>query len=290
MTIRIVTDTNVNLPVEVIERYRIELVPAIIIFDGETYKEGVEISTAEVIARLEAGFEFPKTSQPPPHDVEVVYRSILAEEPAATILSLHLTGAQSGTVRSAEEAARVVRQQFPEATIHVYDTQAFSIAQGLMVLQAAVMADGNEPIESILHKLDDMAAKVQLFFILDSLDYVHRGGRLGRAAHLVGSLLKIKAVLTFKDGELAPFATFRTMKKAMQKMVELASEAAEKVHSIQVAVGYAIHQTDAATLAGLVKDSLNTDVLLFHEIGPALAVYAGPGAIGIAWYPAAEGG
>lgn len=290
MTIRIVTDTNVNLPSEIIERFSILLVPAIVVIGESSFKEGLEISTAQVIERLEAGSAFPRTSQPPPHDFEAAYRSILEQDPAATILSLHLTAAQSGTTRSAEQAAVSIQQDFPQADIRVFDTKTFSIAQGLMVRQAAVLADLGATAEAILENLRMMRDRVQLFFVLDTLDYVHKGGRLGRAAHLFGSLLNIKAVLTFKDGELEAFARFRTMRQALAKLVDLVSQAAEDVQTMQISVGYAIRQAEASALADELRSRIQPEVLVFQEIGPALAVHTGPGAVGVAWYGSQQSG
>jgi DegV family protein with EDD domain len=284
MTVRIVTDTNVNLPPDLVRQCRITLVPAIIIFGDQSLKEGLEISTTEVIERMKHGAESPKTSQPPPHDFELAYRSLLDKEPAAAILSIHLTGAQSGTLRSAEEAAAKVRADFPRARIEVFDSQAFSIAQSLMVYEAGSMAARGSTLKSIVDRMNHMRERTRLFFILDTLDFAYRGGRLGRAAHLVGSLLNIKVVLTFLEGELVPYARFRTMRKAMAKLASLAAGAAAGADELQIAVGYAVHRGQASRLAEELKEQLMPELLLFHEIGPALAVHAGPGAIGIAWY------
>ncbi len=288
MTIRIVTDTNVNLPSEIIDRFRILLVPAIVVFGDQAFKEGVEIDTSQVIERLKGGAEFPRTSQPPPHDFERAYRAILTEEPEATILSIHLTGAQSGTVRSAEQAGDVIRSEFPSADIRIFDTNGFSIAQGLMVREAAALAELGATAEAIIEKLRAMRDKIQLFFVLDTLDYVHKGGRLGRAAHLVGSLLNIKAVLTFREGELEAFARFRTMQQALDKLADLVGQAAEGVQSMQISVGYAIRKEEAQRLAEELQVLIQPDVMIFQEIGPALAVYTGPGAVGVAWYGSNE--
>ncbi len=278
--IKIVTDTHVNLPEEFVREHGIALVPAYVIFGQEQLREGVDITTAEVIERLDHGASFPKTSQPTPHDFEEAYRRILEEHPGATILSIHITGASSGTVSSARRAA----ESFPEANIYVFDTRAFSIAQALMVRQAALMAQLGETIEAILTCLRDMRDRVQTFFVLDTLDYLYKGGRMGRATHLVGTLLNIKPVLTVKDGVMEAYARFRTRTRAFEALRDLVLRAGEGVRSLQVAVGYAVHKVDAQRLADEIREKLRPAVLLLTEIGPALGVYTGPGALGVAWY------
>ncbi len=199
--IKIVSNSSINLPQEIVDALDITLVPAYVVFGEEELRENVDISTGDVLARLEADHSFPMTSQPPPADFEAAYRAVLAKHPGATILSLHITGASSGTVSSALRAAAAL----PGADIRIFDTRAFSIAQALMVRQAALMASLGETSDVILARLADMRDRVQTFFVLDTLDYVYKGGRIGRAAHLVGSLLSIKPVLTVRDGVMKSY-------------------------------------------------------------------------------------
>ncbi len=279
--IRIVTDTNANLPPEIVEKFRIKLVPAYVIFGDEELREGVDITTSEVIARLDGGAGFPKTSQPTPYDFERAYREILDEDPQATILSLHITGAGSGTVTSAQRAAAA----FPNAKIIVFDTRAFSIAQALMVREAAIMASLGEAIDRIMERLCDMRDRIQTYFVLDTLDYLYRGGRIGRAAHVIGSLLNIKPVLTVKEGVMEAYARFRTRSQAFEALRNLAFKAGEGARDVRMAIGYAIRQIDAEKLADDLRERLNNlEVLLVTEVGPALGVYTGPGALGVCWY------
>lgn len=288
--IRIVTDASVNLPAEIVEAFGIVLVPAYIIFGAEQFREGADISTAEVIARLENGAAFPTTSQPTPADFERVYAALLADDPGATILSLHLTGAGSGIVDSAQQAAAAIREAHPGAAVHVFDTRAFSITQALMVREAALMARAGAAVDAILTRLGEMRDCAKTYFVLDTLDYVYHGGRIGRAAHLVGSLLNIKPVLTVRDGVLEAYSRFRTFSQAVSALRDLALRAGEGARGLQLAVGYVVHDSQARALAEELASRLNPDVLLVTEVGPALGVHTGPGALGIAWYapPAAR--
>lgn len=284
--IKIVTDASVNLPPEWVEMFDIQLVPAYVIFGVETFREVLDISTSEVLERLSLNGVFPKTSQPPPADFTSVYRAVLDAHPGATILSLHLTGAGSGIFESARQAA----EQLPWADIRVFDTRAFSIAQALMVREAAIMAQVGETVDSVLARLEDMRDRVKTFFVLDTLDYVYQGGRIGLAAHLIGSLLNIKPVLTVRDGVMESFARPRTTRQAFDKLREMAIKAGEGAQHIRMAIGYALRQVDAEKLADDLRDRLDLDVLLVGEIGPALGVHTGPGALGIAWYIPEPGG
>lgn len=282
--IKIVTDASVNLPAEIVEAFDITLVPAYVIFGSEQLREAFDITTREVIARLDGGASFPKTSQPPPADFEAAYRRLLAQDPQATILSLHITGVSSGTVDSARRAAEQLADEFPQAVIHVFDTLAFSIAQALMVREAAFMAEVGEALDAILDRLRDMRDRVKTYFVLDTLDYVYRGGRIGRAAHLLGSLLNIKPVLTVHDGVLESYARFRTLSRALDALRELAIKACQGAQGVRIAIGHAMREEDAHRLADELEQAISPEVLLVSEVGPALGVYTGPRALGIAWY------
>lgn len=278
--IKIVTDANANVPQELVERFDITLVPAYVIFGDEVFRESFDISTSEVLARLNGGSAFPKTSQPSPSDFETVYRRILDEHPDATILSIHITGASSGTVDSARQAAT----KFPDASIHVFDTRVFSIAQALMVREAAVMAEVGDAVDAILERLQDMRDRIQTFFALDTVEYLYKGGRIGRATQLVGSLLNIKPMLTVRDGVMESYARLRTRSQVLNKLRELVLEAGRGVKGLRLAIGYAVHQFDAQRLADELSTLLDLEVLLVSEVGPALGVYTGPGCLGISWY------
>lgn len=282
---KIVTDTNVNLPQDLVSRFDIRLVPAYVIFGEDQYREAVDITTYEVIERLKRDNEFPKTSQPSPADFEKVYREILEENPDTVIFSIHLTGESSGTVASARTAAI----QFPEAEIHVFDSRLFSIGQALMVKEVAAMIDVGAAVDAILAKLNDMRERIQIFFVLDTLDFLHKGGRLGRAAHLIGSMLDIKPILTVKDGVMESYAKMRTRAQATHKLKDMALKAGEGVKEIRLAIAYAIHQSDAIKMADELSKRLHLSDILVTEIGPALGVYTGPGALGVAWYTPKNG-
>lgn len=281
--IKIVTDANVNLPRELVDRFDITLVPAYIIFGDDQIPE-TEITTQGVIQRLTDGAEFPKTSQPAPNDFVAVYCRLLDDNPGTTILSLHITGAGSGTVESARRAASEVAERYPGASIYVLDTRAFAIGQALMVREAAIMAQLGEAVETILARLQDMRERVRTYFVLDTLDYVYRGGRIGRAAHLLGSLLNIKPVLTVRDGVMESYARFRTQNQAFDALYRLVLKAGENVRGLRVAIGYVVHDSAAYSMAERLKASLDLDELMVTEIGSALAAFTGPGALGISWY------
>lgn len=282
--IKIVTDTSANLPEDFVREHDITLVPAYVIFGQEQLREAVDISTAEVIERLDHGATFPKTSQATPYDFEMAYRRILEKHPGATILSIHMTGAASGTVSSASRAA----DSIPGAVIYVFDTRAFSIGEALMVREAALMAQLGAAADAIMERLRDMRDRVQTFFVLDTIDYLYKGGRMGRATHLIGSLLNIKPMLTVKDGVMEAYARFRTRSQAIKRLTELVNQASEGVRNLQVAVGYVVHTVDAQRLADDLRARLKPAVMLLAEIGPALGVYTGPGVLGISWYAPPE--
>ena len=281
--IKIVTDANANLPPDLVEAFGICLIPAYVIFGDEQFPESA-LTTGEVIARLDHGGPFPKTSQPAPQDFATAYERLLREDASSTILSIHLTGANSGTVDSARRAAESVRARWPDASIHVFDTRAFAIGQALMVREAAVMAQFGAAADTILTRLQDMRDRLKFYFVLDTLDYLYQGGRIGRAAHLLGSLLSIKPVLTVRDGVMESYARFRTQRQAFDALRDLALKAGENVRGLRLAIGYVVHDADARALADELRGELDLEVLMVTEVGAALGVFTGPGALGISWY------
>ncbi len=278
--IRIVTDSDSNLPSDICDDLGIIMVPILIIFGEETYREYVDITIDESYDRMRSGV-LPTTSQPSVGDFSEVYDRILRDDPAATILSIHVSGPMSGTCESARLAAKML----PDADIRIFDTRLASLGEGMMAREAAIMARQGADIDSILARLAVMRDNAGAFFFVKTLDYLVRGGRIGRASGLVGSMLGIKPVLTVTEGVVAPHSKFRTWRRALVGMEELVEEGVRqgpkgKVH---LAVMHCQNENDADFIADRLRKSLDPDVFLVNAIGPGLGAHLGEGTLGVCW-------
>jgi len=280
MTIKIVTDTTVWLPEEVFQKYNIINVSQYVVFGEESLRDYIDISPTEFYRRQAASKELPKTSAPTVGDFHVIYRDILTVYPDATILSIHPSSAVSGTARSALPAAA----NFPNADIHVYDTRSISVGLGLMVYQAARMAHTGATIEPILAQLEVMRNATQFFFLVDTLDYLAKGGRIGRAAHLFGTLLDIKPLLALRDGVVEDYARYRTHKRALAALVDMVIQECQGKEGLQLGIVHGDREEEAQEMANQILAELNPEVYFFGELGPAIGVHVGPGALGVSWF------
>lgn len=280
MTIKIVTDTTVWLPRDVFEEHSIVNVPQYVIFGEESLRDYIDISPTEFYRRQAASIELPKTSAPTVGDFLSVYRHLLGQYPGATILSIHPSSAVSGTVRSALPAAA----EFKDADIRIFDTRSISVGLGLMVHEAARMVQSGATADDIMKRLEVMRDKTQVFFLVDTLDYLAKGGRIGRAAHLIGSLLDIKPLLTLRDGVVGDYAKYRTHKRALAAMVEMAIQECQGKAGLQLGIIHGMREEEAQEMANQLLAVLDPEVYLFGEAGPAIGVHAGPGVLGIIWF------
>jgi DegV family protein with EDD domain len=277
--IRIVTDTDSNLPQDVVDEYGITLVPIQIIFGDKVLRERIDLTDAESYRMMSAAKELPKTSQPPIGAFKTAYEDILAGEPDAQILSIHISNKLSGTIASARQAADLL----PDADITLFDTLSASLGQGLMVVRAAEMARQGADVAAILKTLEAMRERMEVFFVLNTLEYLAKGGRIGKASHLVGQLLDIKPILVLEDGEIDAHSRHRTWRRAVDALCELIMASAEGAESIHIGVLHAVSEEPARALAGELAEALKPATLILGEVGPGLGVHTGPGALGLCW-------
>jgi DegV family protein with EDD domain len=277
--IRIVTDTDSNLPQDIVDAHGITLVPIQIIFGDRVLRERVDISDAESYRMMSAAKELPKTSQPPIGAFKTAYEDILSGEPDAQILSIHISSKLSGTISSARQAADLL----PGVDITLFDTFSASLGQGLMVVRAAEMARQGADVAAIMAALEVMRERMEVYFVLNTLDYLAKGGRIGKASHLMGQLLDIKPILVLEDGEIDAHSRHRTWRRAVDALCGLVMESAGGTESIHIGVLHAVSEAAARALADDLKEALNPDTLILGEVGPGLGVHTGPGALGLCW-------
>jgi len=271
--VRIVTDSVSDLPTEFQEALDITVVPAVVIIDGVSYRDRVELSSAEFYRRLAGSRKLPTTSQPPVADFEKVYRELAQE--TDEIISIHIPAALSGTIGSAQAAARAVEG----VRITVVDSTQISMALGWLVVLAARAAREGRTHDEILALVERTIPRLRLVAVLDTLEYAHRGGRIGRAAAMMGTVLRVKPLLAVRNSEIVPLENVRTMRRALRRLLEIV-EAWAPLQEVAV-----IH-TATAELAAEVRQRIGAfhpvETIPMVEAGPVLGTHAGPGAVGIA--------
>ena len=276
--IKIVTDTTSGLPLDVAEENGILMLPQLVTFGEETYRDDTELDTEAFLQKLRASPTLPKTSAPPPSLFTPLFEQLVAE--GHTVICLHPSTELSGTVRSAAVAA----QDFPEADIRVVDTRTIAGPLATMVLLAAQWAREGVDADTIMERVRDLMARQRVFFVVDTLEYLHRGGRIGGAQALVGGLLQVKPILTLKDGRVEPLEKQRTKRRALARLRELVLNECPPSPDAHLCVMHADAEEDAGALAADFASRLNLPEVPIYLLPPAIVVHAGPGVLAAAFF------
>lgn len=280
--IRIVTDSTADMPQEIIEQYKIMVVALSVMVQGKTYLDRVDITNEEFYQILKTDENLPRTSQPSPAVFAETYQS-LAAEGATDIISIHLAHELSGTYQSASLAAGMVAGQ---VKVHCIDSRTATIGLGLLVLTAAKALEMGKDAEEIVALTKEAAEKNQLYFLLDSLDNLHKGGRIGKASHLVGSLLNIKPVLNLHDGVITDYEKVRGNKegKALERLITILKEKIDPNREVYCVVGYSNNLETAQYMASKLKPHLQCGEFIYMQIGCVVGTHIGLGAVGLSFY------
>jgi len=274
MKLAIVTDSVSDISPKIAKELNIKVVPLTVIFGTEQFLDGIELSNAEFFKKLETDPNHPSTSQPSPEAFVKTYEKLLKE--GYEILSVHVSAKLSGTINSAEQAIKAIDTN----KIKIVDTGSASMAQGLVAMSAARAAKNAKSLDELANIAESTAKKTTVFVAMDTMEFLKRGGRIGKARAMLGSILNIKPIITTNDGEIVPHSRARTIKKAISSMI---NDMGEKDQIIEVAV---LHST-TPDLAKDVLTQINAQNLnnpgTITEIGPVVGTHAGPGCLAIAF-------
>jgi len=273
MTVRIVTDSSADLPADLVQQHGITVLPCYVVVDDQTFKDGVEINADDFYRRLQVDGRTPTTAQPTVADFQEVYRDLAGQ--GDQVLSIHVSGKLSGTLNSAEQA----KASLDGAEIELIDSQLASIPLGLAVLDAAVTASVGGSLQEVAEKVRQGLGLHHGLFALDTLEYLQKGGRIGKASAFLGSILHVKPILKLQDGEAHPVERPRNRERAMRRLVELASELAPVR---RLAVIYSTDPDRMATLKQDLTELLPADQIIEARFGSTLGTYIGPDALGVA--------
>lgn len=275
---KIIADTTCGLPLSELAELEIDVIPQIIIFDGKAYKDDHEIDTPTFLSKLKSAKELPKTAAPPPALYEPLYRAY-AEQGHSIIIPTPSTDL-SGTFRSAQVAAENV----PEADVHILDTRSVAGGLGVMVKKAKIWADQGKDPETIIGDLRQLAKREVVYFLVDTLEFLHKGGRIGNASYLIGSLLQMKPILGLDDGKVTAIEKQRTSAKALNRIKELVLSECPKGEISNITVSHCGGQERAEQLAKELAEGLGLDTIPVYEVPPAIVVHGGPGIIEVSFF------
>lgn len=278
--IRIVTDTTACLPADVAKRYDIPVLPQIVCFGTESFREGLDIDHATFLQRLTAAADLPKTAAPPPRLFVEVFERLVPS--GASILCIHPSAEVSGTVRAATAAAA----EFADADIRVLDTRVAGSPMGSMVSQAAAWAAQGIDADKIEMRLRDSIERCRVYFMVDTLEFLQRGGRIGGAAALLGSVLRIKPILTFRDGRVEQLERERTTSRALARLTGLARDSCPPGPEGRLTVMHASALQRAERVADDLRQLLGLADVPVMDAPPAIVTHAGPGLVGLGFFVA----
>jgi DegV family protein with EDD domain len=277
MTI-IVADTTCGLPHELLEKRGIPLIPQVVMFGEESYHDDKDFDTAVFLQKLKASRTLPKTAAPEPSLYFPIFEE--ARRIGENVVVVAPTGKASGTVRSAQIAA----QDFQDVNICVVDTQTVSCNLGSLVLVADDMAKAGKRADEIVAQLENMIPRGRLYFVVDTLEYLAKGGRIGGAKKLLAELLEIKPILQVKDGQVEPFEQQRTKKRAIARLVEVASESCKSGEAAHLCVLQVAAEKEAESFVEQLKSRISVDNIPTYQLPPAIVVHAGPKAMGVGFF------
>lgn len=271
--VRIVTDSTAFLSREKLEAYNIKVVPLYVNFPDEIIIDG-SIDNKAFFEKMKKTSKLPFTSQPSPGDFLKVYEPIIRN--GDEIISIHISSGISGTVESAATATKMLETD----RISIVDSLVTSGGLAMLTIAAAEAAREGKARDEIVTMLEQLKKKIRILFVPATLEYLKKGGRIGGAQALLGTILQIKPVLMFKDGKIEVFDKVRTMKKALGRIVD---ELPEKGQDLQIAILQAEAGETAGILKGLIEERLPGAAVETFELSPVIGTHAGPGVVGLAF-------
>ena len=278
--VRIVTDSTADLPQELVDRYGITVVPLKVFFGSDCYLDGIELTKEEFYQRLASSKELPTTSQPTPAEFAEVYRP-MAEE-GADIVSIHISSHMSGTLQSAQLAKTMLQYD----GLEVIDARAVSVLLGMVVLGAARAAAAGFSRTEVAALARSIIVNHRIYFVVDTLEYLQRGGRIGKAQAFLGTVLNVKPVGTIKDGLIYPHEKVRGRKKAINRMVQLLSGGFDEGGPVFCFMTHGNDPQGMEYLKDLVQERLNCSEIFDSQMGSVVGTHVGPGVLGVAVCPA----
>jgi DegV family protein with EDD domain len=283
--VAIVTDSCASIPECLLESLKISWVPYYIHRGKEVLRDLVTVQRDAFYKWLPSARELPTTASPGPGDYLTIYNRVVNETGADQIISIHMTSKGSGAYQAAKAAQSMIGETLPDIQIEVIDTLNVSMCQGWMVIEAARAARADKSFAEIVELVRKMIPMTRMIQTADTLKYLYMGGRIGRAKHMVGTLLNIKPLISMEDGVIVPLGQARSRQRAYQLMVEKMEEAVGYMGKIKVAYVHADAPQEIEKIRPLVENRLECVETIIAELTPALGVHTGPGTAGLCFFP-----
>jgi DegV family protein with EDD domain len=284
-TVAILTDSTASIPEKILQALNIHWVAYYIHRGTEVLRDLVTVQRDEFLEWLGTASVLPTTASPGPGDYLTAYERLAEEHGAQEIVSIHMTSKASGAYQAACVAQSMIREKLPRLRIEVIDTLNVSLCQGWMVIEAARAALEGMSLEGIVARVKGMIPVTRMIQTADTLKYLYMGGRIGRAQHLMGSMLNIKPLIGMQDGVIVPLGVARSRQQAYQHMVGWIESAVGPQGKIKIAYVHAGALKEVEKIKALVEARLTVVESFFAELSPALAVHTGPGTAGLCYYP-----
>lgn len=276
--VAIVTDSTAYIPEDILEDYGIQVIPLNVNWSGKSFLDNVDITPEEFYNRLQSERELPTTSQPSAGAFKALFTQLA--ENFDGVVAILISSDLSGTIASALAAKEMVGE-FP---VEVVDSRLTTMALGFLVIKAAEAAKSGATIKEVAESARSLIGKIKVMFVVDTLEYLHKGGRIGGAKRLLGSLLAMKPLLELVDGKIEPLDSVRTKKKALQTMLSIFENDAAGKENIHLTIFHGVAERDADVVKETVLNSYSPKTLVMSKLSPVLGVHTGPGTVGMAYY------
>jgi DegV family protein with EDD domain len=274
LAIKIVTDSGSDLPFDVAKKLGITIVPVYIYFGDKAYKDRVDIGPDELYKRLVEGPIYPTTTQPMPTDFAKAYSELSKD--AEAIVSIHLSAKVSGTYNAALQG---IEEAKPKCEVHVFDSFSVSVGLGIIAMAAARKAKAGNNLAEVLDETRKAISRTQIRAVLDTLQYLLKGGRITKARALVGTLLNVKPILTIRDGEMVQAGIARSYSKGIEQLFNFVKS---HTNLQEVAIAQSTVPEEAAAFKKRLASIISEDHILMSRVGAGLGVHGGPGALLVA--------
>lgn len=275
--VAIVTDSTAYIPKHLVEQYRLIVAPQVLIWGQETFRDGVDIQPDEFYARLKKATIMPSTSQVSIPDFQLIFKDLI--DKGMDVIAILISSKLSGTIDSAVQA----RDTMPGAPIEIIDSYTTAMAMGFQVLTVARAAQDGATLAECKALAEKAREHTGVVFAVDTLEFLHRGGRIGGGSRFLGTALNIKPILEVTGGRVEAVERVRTRKKSLQRVVEMVVERVANRKPVRLAALHAYAEGDAREILRMASEQLELEESVFSEVSPVVGTHAGPGTVGLAY-------
>ena len=281
MSIKIIADSTCYLPQEYINKYKVSIASLNVLINGKSYRE-IDLANDWFYNEMTKSPTIPTSSQPSIEELYSIVESLVKD--GDDIVGIFLSSDMSGTFSTSNLVKNMILENYPNAKIVMIDSRSNCMQAGFAILEAAKAASENKSLDEVVSIAKNVIENSKFIFVPETLEYLKKGGRIGGAAALFGSLLQIKPILTVEDGKTTVFTKVRTKKKAIDKIVNTVLEQNSKTPIKGLIVHHINCESEGEELANRLKSTLGLDSIKIQSIGPIIGLHVGPGSIGVAYH------